>query len=1155
MCLSMAFRHKKEWHAFGFVLSLFFQLGQPVQAGSFSLDGDWLFFPVHGGINDISETVNVDKFTGIQQASVKWEPIKVPGYWDQPPGGFPWTESTIPGGPYPKHDGEAWYRLNFRVPPEVFPPGRVTSGDRDHVGVLRFEGVSAQASVWLNGALVGKRVRGAYTPFEVTFPSSALASATNVLTVRVFDKAAFIEPGHSSPNSTSSIPLGFDPKVGGIYRPVNLRIVPRERILEVSVLPNIQALAVSVAVSDEAIGTSTLELTITEKETGTRIYGPILQSVNFDRSKFRGLNISISNLSLAKTWTPEFPSLYRLSVRLLGPAGGEDSRELEFGFRSFTARDGKFFLNGKPYFLFGAGSPPHYENPPEAVARAQLQALKQAGVRMVRFAHEPPAEFWLKICDELGLLAWIEGPLYADDGPYDLANPAFIDQASQEMTAIIRSLRSHPSAVIWSMGAGNCMSAARVDEGFRNATTAALENLVKSCSRFLPSPAYVVMPDSDNRGLLPSAVEDWHVDSGWYEGRLADWLPFLRQWTLLRKGADAANPPWVSSEIQSGYSSAGQGVPVGSTPEITATRMRIGTPPDDSAALLEFQSQRIRTLLEQARAFRDPRKNRLAGLFPFTCANWFYNPMTPQALSPKPILEAVGKAYSPVIVTMNGMRRHFYSGEILDASFTIAHDDIKAGTITTSRLVCEVSGLGGQDPISAQSEISSIGYYKSKSHSLALKLPETPTIETAKVRVRLISSETEIAGNELTVRIGNRAVCDPNPKDLAEGVGVYDPQGDLVRFLEAHKFQVNPLDNLTQLNQLQGLIIGPDAYDHYIARAWPSFEKWIQAGGRLLVLAQEKHESRWRFSGPYPGDYFASSPEGWPSGIDFVNLRIPDHLLFEGINRKDMSNWGNTGVLATSVLVRNDSPPTSAPGVRRTLADVITSSNKAGWGDIVYEYALDEGQALFCQLHLVDQAGVDPIAGIILRNALRWVGAAHRPVLARIPPPMVPFKAPLVGSNRNEVVAKEAGSGPNEPIRAVPLPNAQFETGTFTDQAGTRLHGIKPKSPNGEVYYDLDDRFWFDQGGAAEIQVQVICQKPSRIRLDYDSSDNLLGIMSVAKRASPRKVLEVGVWKILVFSVPDARFANRQYERCDFRLVVEEGDAVFGPITVRRSKS
>ncbi|KXK36036.1 MAG: hypothetical protein UZ16_OP3001001639 [Candidatus Hinthialibacteria bacterium OLB16] len=168
---------------------------------------------------------------------------------------------------------------------------------------------------------------------------------------------------------------------------------------------------------------------------------------------------------------------------------------------------------------------------------------------------------------------------------------------------------------------------------------------------------------------------------------------------------------------------------------------------------------------------------------------------------------------------------------------------------------------------------------------------------------------------------------------------------------------------------------------------------------------------------------------------------------------------------------------------------------------------------------------------------------------------MVPFKAPLVGSNRNEVVAKEAGSGPNEPIRAVPLPNAQFETGTFTDQAGTRLHGIKPKSPNGEVYYDLDDRFWFDQGGAAEIQVQVICQKPSRIRLDYDSSDNLLGIMSVAKRASPRKVLEVGVWKILVFSVPDARFANRQYERCDFRLVVEEGDAVFGPITVRRSKS
>ena len=90
-------------------------------AGTVSLDGEWLFYPVPGEVREASDTKLVDRLSGFKHPKVKWEKIRVPGYWDQQPGGWPWSEPTLPGGPHPEHDGEAWYRLYFKVPPEAYP--------------------------------------------------------------------------------------------------------------------------------------------------------------------------------------------------------------------------------------------------------------------------------------------------------------------------------------------------------------------------------------------------------------------------------------------------------------------------------------------------------------------------------------------------------------------------------------------------------------------------------------------------------------------------------------------------------------------------------------------------------------------------------------------------------------------------------------------------------------------------------------------------------------------------------------------------------------------------------------------------------------------------------------------------------------------------
>jgi hypothetical protein len=673
-------------------------------------------------------------------------------------------------------------------------------------------------------------------------------------------------------------------------------------------------------------------------------------------------------------------------------------------------------------------------------------------------------------------------------------------------------------------------------------------------SRYLPSSSRIVLPDGNNHGTLVTPVEDWYSDLGWYQGRVGDWLPFLKSVSGIRPDLPGGGPPWVSSQLLTGYSSSGQGQIIPTPQEEAAARMRIGTPVEEEAALLEYQAQRTKTMIEEARALRDPTHNRIAGVFPFNAANWFYNPLTPAACAHKPIIDAISKAYAPIALTMNSSHRHYYSGEIMDASFSIANDDIRNETITTCLLSCEIVKQGGQEPVSAQREISQVGYYSSRPYGLAIKVPETETLESAIVKVRITSGGRDLASNESLIRIGNPDYCHLAPTDQKEGVAVYDPLGTLIRYAESRKVTLVPFTEIQHLRELSGLIIGADGFDQYLHRAFPSIRDWISAGGRMLVLSQKKHESRWRFSGPYPGNRRTQIPIGWGTGIDFVNVRLPDHPIFFGVNKSDLQNWGRDGVVARYVYAGEEGVSTDEELRIRTLVDVVPSSAQVEWNDIVYEVSLGEGKILFSQLELLEKVTQDPIAALILKNAIRWVGSNHKPVLAKITPLGIPFRAPLEGNKIKESNAREGGVGLNDGIRAIPLPNATFEIKSLSDQAGTTFKGVQPTSSLGEVYYDLDDGFWFDQPGSVEIQVQVFCEKPSIVRLDYDSADNLLGSASTTKRTSPRSLLEVGVWKILVFSVPDARFANRQYEKCDFRLVREKGEVVFGPMVIRRTK-
>ena len=55
-----------------------------------------------------------------------------------------------------------------------------------------------------------------------------------------------------------------------------------------------------------------------------------------------------------EAWSPDAPNLYELAVEILREGTVVDAVERTVGFRRLETRDGRLFLNGAPFFMFGA---------------------------------------------------------------------------------------------------------------------------------------------------------------------------------------------------------------------------------------------------------------------------------------------------------------------------------------------------------------------------------------------------------------------------------------------------------------------------------------------------------------------------------------------------------------------------------------------------------------------------------------------------------------------------------------------------------------------------------------------------------------------------------------------------------------------------------
>ena len=317
---------------------------------------------------------------------------------------------------------------------------------KDRQNTLEFEGVMAQAMVYLNGELIATNHYG-YSQFFVNLNPRLRFGEENVLQVIA----------RSAENNSRWYPGA------GIYRDLWLWQGERIHVLPEGVKLTTAELeeGYALVLADAAIENSGLEakkqrlrLTLTApdgRETAAENVVSILQTETVQCH----LRLAVDDPDL---WSPEHPALYAWRAELLDGDTLLDSAEGSFGIRrlSLDARHG-LRINGRETKLRGACI--HHDNGligastlPDAEEFRMLK-LKAAGFNAIRSAHHPAGKALLDACDRLGMLVmdeltdmW-EMPKNSADYTLD-----FVSEWRESIRRMVSKDYNHPSVVLYSLG-------------------------------------------------------------------------------------------------------------------------------------------------------------------------------------------------------------------------------------------------------------------------------------------------------------------------------------------------------------------------------------------------------------------------------------------------------------------------------------------------------------------------------------------------------------------------------------------------------------------------------------------------------------------------------------------------------------------------------
>ena len=413
------------------LLFLWLTLALPAQSIRTPLDGEWRF-----ALDPVDAGVPQEWFKpGI--INEKWDKVTVPHCYSVDPR-------------YHYFTGNAWYFKNLPVVPPT-KDGRV---------FIRFEAVFYQATVWLNGKLLGGH-EGGYTPFE--FDITGLLADENFLAVRVNNAwSTATIPGAKTKVGFQSLNYGqLYPwmNYGGITRPVTLVTRPELYVDKVKVETTPDPAAKTARLNIRAFVRNRSAHPWNGGELGLAVYreGKKIpaefkvagREVGPQTDAVLQIEASLAREDVA-LWSFDTPVLYQAEI-----TAGQDVARVSFGLRTIAVQGTKLLLNGEALSLGGCNrpldSPGNGSIDPPAILEKDLRMIKSGGMELSRISHYPVSTELLDWADRHGLLIVAEAGNWQLT-PAQMADPAIRENYRTQAREMIERDWNHPSVIAYSLG-------------------------------------------------------------------------------------------------------------------------------------------------------------------------------------------------------------------------------------------------------------------------------------------------------------------------------------------------------------------------------------------------------------------------------------------------------------------------------------------------------------------------------------------------------------------------------------------------------------------------------------------------------------------------------------------------------------------------------
>ncbi len=333
------------------------------------------------------------------------------------------------------YEGAGWYRRTVHVP----------TAWRGRRVVVRFEGVNYHATAWLNGQRLGEH-RDGFLPFEFDVTDVLDFDGPNLLAVRSDNmRIAGEVPGRER---------GWRP-FGGIQREIELVVTDPLYLDHVGITGEADgSLHVAVAMRNGRGAPVDTDIVIRVVDSNGAVVAELSTEATLDPGATATLKLSEA-VADVQPWSPATPLLYTAHVELRVGSQAVDAQAIRFGFRTMRAEGARLLLNGQPIYLTGFN---RHENSPRRdmaadpeLARTDLLAMKESGANFVRLCHYPHHSATLDLCDELGMLAMEEIPLYWWSGYQEgeQQHAEKLDAAKRQLQKMVRRDVNHPSIIFW----------------------------------------------------------------------------------------------------------------------------------------------------------------------------------------------------------------------------------------------------------------------------------------------------------------------------------------------------------------------------------------------------------------------------------------------------------------------------------------------------------------------------------------------------------------------------------------------------------------------------------------------------------------------------------------------------------------------------------